>query len=91
MESVRRRINVVLIGNARQQRFQVTKPGFKRFEKFSDNLVGVELVKPMIELNKPIQVGAAILDLSKLLMYKFYYEVLKPKYPGASLCFTGKF
>jgi len=31
-------------------------------------------------LNKPIAVGFAILKLSKLIMYKFYYEYLKPKY-----------
>ncbi len=31
-------------------------------------------------LNKPIYAGLAILEESKLHMYKFYYDVLKPKY-----------
>ena len=31
-------------------------------------------------MDKPIQVGQAILDKSKELMYQFYYEYLKPKY-----------
>ena len=70
--------------------FKVSKPGFKRFDVFGDNLVGVELVKPKVILNKPIYVGATVLDLSKLLMLKFFYTVLREKYPGCTLCFTGE-
>ena len=33
-----------------------------------------------VKLCKPVYVGMSVLDLSKLLMYSFYYEVLKPKY-----------
>ena len=91
MESVRRRANIVLINKASQQKFQVSKPGFKRFTIFDENLVGVELVKPVIELDKAIYVGAAVLDLSKLTMMNFWYRILKPKFPDARLCFTGQF
>jgi len=31
-------------------------------------------------LNKPISVGFSILEISKLIMYEFYYDHLKPKY-----------
>ena len=31
-------------------------------------------------MNKPIFAGLAILELSKLHMYNFFYEVLKPRY-----------
>ena len=43
----------------------------------NDKLVGIEKIKSVVLLNKPIYVGMAILDLSKLHMYKFYYDVLK--------------
>ena len=33
-----------------------------------------------MELNKPIYMGMSILDYSKIHMYSFYYDVLKPKY-----------
>ena len=36
--------------------------------------------KTRIYMDKPILVGQAILDKSKELMYKFFYDYLKPKY-----------
>jgi hypothetical protein len=33
-----------------------------------------------MELNKPIYMGISILDYSKIHIYSFYYDVLKPKY-----------
>ena len=46
----------------------------------NDQLVGIEKIKSVVLLNKPIYVGMAILDMSKLHMYKFYYDVLETKY-----------
>ena len=36
--------------------------------------------KPSVGLNKPIYGGFVVLELSKLLMYKFWYNVLKKRY-----------
>ncbi len=45
--------------------------------------------KTTVRLNKPIQIGMSILDLSKTLMYKFHYEYVKPKWKNkAELLFT---
>ena len=39
-------------------------------------------------MNKPIYLGQAILDLSKMLMYEFWYDYIKPKYSDkARLCY----
>ena len=43
-------------------------------------VVGMELRKLKSLLNKPSYVGAKILENSKLLMYRFYYHVLLPKF-----------
>ena len=43
-------------------------------------MVGVEKQKTKLKLDKPIFIGMSILDLSKQHMYKFYYDVMKPKY-----------
>ena len=88
MESVRKRVNIRLVKNGKQHLFQTSKPGYKRFSIFSHDLVGVEIATPYIVLDKPIYIGATILDLSKLLMYRFWYDVLKVKYDNIKLCFT---
>ena len=33
-----------------------------------------------MELNKPVYIGVSILELSKLHMYQYYYDVMKKKY-----------
>ena len=40
-------------------------------------------------MNKPVYLGMAILDISKTLMYKFWYDYIKPKYGDIpKLCYT---
>ena len=31
-------------------------------------------------MNKPVYLGLSILELSKILMYEFWYDYVKPKY-----------
>ena len=45
--------------------------------------------KVEIKMNKPVYIGQAILDISKTLMYEFWYGYIKPKYGDkARLCYT---
>ena len=39
-------------------------------------------------MNKPVYIGMSILDISKTLMYDFWYDYVKPKYQDkAKLCY----
>ena len=39
-------------------------------------------------MNKPVSLAISILDISKTLMYGFWYDDIKPKYQGkAKLCY----
>ena len=80
MENVREHINFELVDTP--ERFQkcVNNPTYKHRHIINENLVGVEKLKETVKLNKPIYVGMSILDLSKLHMYSFYYDVLKQRY-----------
>ena len=50
--------------------------------------MAVEMKKTEVLMNKPIAVGQAILDISKTLMYEFWYDYLKPKYhDNIKLCY----
>ena len=55
----------------------------------SKHLLVMEMKKTEVKMNKPIYLGQAILDISKTLMYEFWYEYIKPKYGDkARLCYT---
>ena len=44
--------------------------------------------KTKIKMNKPVYLGMSILDISKTLMYQFWYDYIKPKYKDkAKLCY----
>ena len=44
--------------------------------------------KTKVKMNKPIYLGLSILEISKILMYEFWYDYMKPKYnDNVRLCF----
>lgn len=91
MENIRNRVDVQLVNNEQKAKKLVSAPTFKRFKIFENDLVGVERVKKTLTLNKPIYVGFAILELSKILMYDYHYYIIKPQYgERASLLFTDR-
>ena len=48
----------------------------------------MEMKKVEVKMNKPVYLGQAILDISKILMYEFWYHYIKPKYgDNARLCY----
>ena len=45
--------------------------------------------KIRVKMNRSVYLGLSILDISKTLMYEFWYDYIKPKYQdNAKLCFT---
>ena len=44
--------------------------------------------KTNVKMNKPVYLGMSILDISKTLMYEFWYDYIKPNYRDkAKLCY----
>ena len=44
--------------------------------------------KTKVKMNKPIYLGLSILEISKTLMYEFWYDYMKPKYANnVKLCY----
>ena len=58
------------------------------FRKFVSNR-NEKKKKTKVKMNKPVYLGMSILDISKMVMYKFWYNYIKPKYGDrAKLCYT---
>jgi len=89
MEQVRHRQNIRLIADPAKVRKAVSKHSYRLSQIINPDLVMVRKEKQKVMSNKPIAVGFCILELSKLIMYKFYYVYLKPRYGNhCKLLFT---
>ena len=87
MENIRKHRNIKLVTNREAYLKSVMKPNFKLGVLFFENLMGCEMGKIKVVMNKPVYLGQAILDLSKIVMYEFHYDYMKQKYPqGLTLC-----
>ena len=65
------------------------KPSFKSGIQFDENLMGCEMGKIKVVMKKPVYLGQVILDLSKIVMYEFHYDYMKPKYDGENSRLQG--
>ena len=88
MENIRKHRNIKLVNNREEYLWTVMKPNFKSGTLFGPNLLGCEMGKIKVVMNKPIYLGQAILDLSKIVMYEFHYDYMKCKYnENLTLCY----
>ena len=81
MENVLNRSNIELINNDPEKLLKmITQPNFQNACQISNKLCLVESKPIKTIFNKPIYLGAVILETSKLHMYQFWYDHLKNKY-----------
>jgi hypothetical protein len=78
MENVRKRQNIKLCNSGKQVSKLIMKPTYKHRTVIDENMILVHKLNNKLKLDKPIYVGWAILELSKLEMYKFWYDIIKP-------------
>ena len=85
MQNIRKHRNIKLITDREAYLKVVMKPNFKSGTLFGTNLMGCEMGKLKVVMNKLVYLGQAILDLSKIVMYKFHYDYMKQKYNDKNL------
>ena len=81
MENVKNRIQLHLTTDETNAVKWFSKINFKTSKNF-DNLHLIEMYKQEIVYDKPIYVGTSILDLSKLHMMNFHYNVINKEFEG---------
>ena len=69
MENIRKHRNIKLVTSRDSYLKAIMKPIFKSGILFGEKLMGCEMGKIEVVMNKPIYLGQAILDLSKIVMY----------------------
>ena len=89
IENVRKHREIKLVRTDEKRNKLVSEPDYHTRKLFSENLLAIEMKNAQVKMNKPTYLGMSILDISKTLMYKFWYDYFKPKYGDkAKLCYT---
>lgn len=76
MENLKNRVDMKMAKSWEVDKFRklVASPSYARHEIFGNDLASIHIYITRLFLDKPIYTGMAILELRKLLMYKFNYE-----------------
>jgi len=79
MENLRNRVDIKIVrsNEADMIRRLVASPLYARHVIFSKDLATIHMHKRRLLLNKPVYTRMTILENSKILMYDFYYDLLK--------------
>ena len=81
MENVLNRSNIKLINNDPEKLLKmIRQPNFQNAYQISNKLCLIESKPIKTIFNKPIYLGACILETSKLHMYQFWYDHFKNKF-----------
>ena len=87
MENIRKRRDIKLVTTNKRRSKLVSEPNYHTMNYISENLSIIEMNKTRVKMNKPIYLGLSILDISKILMYEFWYDFMKQKYNNLKLCY----
>ena len=88
MENVRNHRDIKIVTTDKRRSILASEPNYHSTKYVSKDWLIMEMRKTKVKMNKPIYLCQAILDLSKTLMYEFWYDYIKPKYGDkARLCY----
>ena len=88
MENVRKHGDIKLVTTDKKRSKLVSEPNYHTMNYISENLSIIEMRRTKVKMNKPIYLGLSILEISKLLMYEFWYDYMKRKYgDNVKLCY----
>ena len=88
IENIRKHRDIKLVTTNRRRSKLVSEPNYHTINYISEDLSLTEMNKTKVKMNKPIYLGLSILGISKILMYEFWYDYMKPKYDNnVKLCY----
>ena len=78
MKNVRKHRDNNLVTTETRRNYLVSEPNCHATKFFTENLLAIKMKKTEILVNEPLYLGLSILELSKILIYKFWYDYVKP-------------
>ena len=76
MENVRNYRDIKLVTTNNKRNKLVSELSYYTTKSFSENLMAIEMKKTKVKMNKPVYLGMSILDVSKTLIYEFWYNTI---------------
>ena len=87
MENVRKHRNIKLLTTERRRSYLISEPNYHTTKLFTVKILAMEMRKTQILMNKPVYLNLLLLNLSKTVMYEFWYDYVKSKYgENAKVC-----
>ena len=77
MKNVRNYRDIKLVAFDKRRKRLVSDPNYHSQKISSDHLMAIEMKKTNVKMTKPLYLGMTILDISKILMYEFWYNYTK--------------
>ena len=88
MENIRKHGDIKLVTTDKKRSKLVLEPNYHTINLISEDLSIIEMKKTKVKMNKPIYLGLSISEVTKILMYEFWYDYMKPKYGNkVQLCY----
>ena len=87
-EDVRKYKDIRIVIDGKKAQKLINKPTYNRSKRYNENMAAIQLIKQVVNLNKPRYIGMTILNLSKIIMYDFHYNFILTTFPGKKLLFT---
>ena len=88
MENIRKHRDIKLVTTDKKRSKLFSELNYHTINLISEDLSIIEMKKAKVKMNKPIYLGLSILEISKILMYEFWYDYMKPKYnDDVKLCY----
>ena len=88
MKNVRNHRDMKIVTTNKQGNKLASEANYHTTKHIPKNVLIMEIKKGEVKRNKPIYLAILILDISKILMYEFWYHYIKLKYgDNAKLCY----
>ena len=88
MENIKKHRDIKIVTTDKKRNKLVSETNYHTMNYITEDLSIIEMNKTKVKINKPMYLGLSILDISKVLMYEFWYDYMKLKYKNkVKLCY----